>query len=108
MNAPGEHLLVLSEAGTAELFANGVSLWASDSDPEVLEAVGTDALEDADVGEVLRYLMAEGLLTEDQAHACAVDSPEDGNGDDGDEDEDEDEDVEDEDEDEDELEDELQ
>jgi hypothetical protein len=88
-------LLTRTVEGTAELLADGVTLWASDTDPDLLDVLGTDAILDADLGDVLDYLVEHNFMTDDEADDCVVDSPEDDDGDgpdDEDEDEDEDED----------------
>lgn len=97
--ATQQYLLVRdADSGTVQLIAEGVTLWSSDSDPDVLEELGTDVITDDDLGDVLEYLVAGDYLTEAEADECAVDSPEDEGGDgedeDGDEDEDEGEDEE--------------
>ncbi len=85
--ATRQYLLVRSPEGTAELLADGVHLWSSDTDPDVLGELGTDALRDADIGDVLNYLIDAGHLSEEDADECAVDSPEDDDEyDDGDDD----------------------
>lgn len=99
--ATQQYLLVRDpDSGTVQLIADGVTRWASDSDPDVLEELGHDYIRDEDIGEVLDYLVAAEHLTEEESDECAVDSPEDE--DDGDEDDGGDEDDEDEDLDEDE------
>lgn len=94
--APARVLLLARTAeGTAELLADGVTLWASDSDPEVLDVIGADALRDADLGDVLDYLVEHNYLTDDEADDCVVDSPEDDDDEPEDDDDDDDDDPED-------------
>lgn len=87
---PRVYLLARTAEGTAELLSDGETLWSSDTDPDLLDELGTDALRDDDIGDVLDYLVAQKYLTSDEADDCIVDSPEDddGPGDDDDEDED--------------------
>lgn len=87
------YLLKRTEDGKAELFADGLTLWSSDTDPDLLEALGTDAVRNDDIGDVLNYLVDAGHLSEAEADDhCVVDSPEDEDetppGDDEDEDDD--------------------
>jgi hypothetical protein len=87
--APRVYLLARTAEGTAELLSDGETLWSSDTDPDLLDELGTDALRDDDLGDVLEYLIAQKYLTSDEADECIVDSPEDddGPGDDDDDDE---------------------
>ncbi len=66
--------LVLRENGTAELLgANGVTLWASDSDEDFADTwAGTMFLNESDVEELLEYLVEAGQLTEYQADHCEI------------------------------------
>lgn len=70
-------LLVRSLEGSAELLADGATVWTSDNDPDVLEELGTDAVRDEDIGDILDYLVETKVLSEDEADDCVVDSPED-------------------------------
>lgn len=93
--ATQQYLLVRDpDSGTVQLIADGVTRWASDSDPDVLEELGHDYIRDEDIGEVLEYLVSARQLSQDEADECAVDSPDDDDeeDEDGDEDDDEDED----------------
>lgn len=84
--APRVHLLARTAEGTAELLADGETLWSSDSDPDLLDELGADAIRDDDLGDVLDYLVAQKYLTDEEADDCAVDSPEDDDDGPGDED----------------------
>ncbi len=88
-----QHTLRLSEEGTAELLADGVTLWASDTDPDLLEELGTDALRDRDLGDVLEYLVDIRQLSDDEANECLIESDDPDPDEDEDEDETDDEDV---------------
>jgi hypothetical protein len=77
---------VRSPEGTVELLSNGVHVWSSDTDPDLLDELGTDAVLDEDIGDVLDYLVEAGHLTEDDADECTVDSPEDDDDPEGDDD----------------------
>lgn len=86
---PRVYLLARTPEGTAELLSDGETLWSSDSDPDLLDELGTDALRDDDLGDVLDYLVAQNYLTDEQADDCIIDSDEDDDGP-GDEDDDDD------------------
>jgi len=89
---PARYLLKRTEDGKAELFSNGVTLWSSDTDPDLLEELGHDAVRDDDMGDVLEYLVEAGHLSDSDADdGVVVDSPEDEDeleDDDGDDDDD--------------------
>ncbi len=88
-----------ADTGTAQLIEDGVTRWSSDNDPELLETLGTDALRDADIGDVLEHLVSLDLLTEEEANEIPVDSPEDDDDDDDGFDDDDDDDDDDDEED---------
>ncbi len=71
--------IVFSEqAGTLELLREGRTVWSSDNDPDVLEELGTDALELEDLPDVLDYLVDRKLLTSQEADdALDAEFPED-------------------------------
>ncbi len=86
-----EVLLVLNpDTRGAELFRDGEQVWASDSDADLVEELGTDKVERDDIGDVLDYLVDQKYMTDAEADDCPVDE-----GTDEDEDADADEDDED-------------
>lgn len=104
MSAERLLLLSLSDEGQAELLDDGKTVWASDSDPDVLAVIDSDVIRTADLGDVLDYLVDTDVLTDEEAENCPVEAPEDDDEDDLDADNDDDFDEDEEDE-EDELED---
>lgn len=71
--------LRFTEQGGAELLAGGRTLWASDADPDFVEDFGDNLIgdyesaatdDDADdlLVDVLDYLVAAGLLTDEEAN----------------------------------------
>lgn len=68
--------------GKAELLRDGETLWASDDDPDFADEFGDDALtpnnelRETDIGEIIRYLVNESVLTHNQAAEMDVDIPE--------------------------------
>lgn len=88
-----EIVLSIDEQGKAELLINGVTRWASDSDPEIVDAFGTDffvdeAADDSEVEaeDVIRYLRASGVLTREEFEAIEIEGPGDDDEDDDDDD----------------------
>ncbi len=67
------HRLVFTAEGKAELLRDGVTLWASDDDPDFADEFGDDALTSnnelrkGDVREIIDYLLDESMLTRAQA-----------------------------------------
>lgn len=59
--------LILQDTGTVELLREGQTVWSSDADPDVLEQLGTDELEEDDIPDVLDYLVDRKFLTDQQA-----------------------------------------
>jgi hypothetical protein len=82
-----ELLLDITDHGTAELTRRGETLWTSDSDPDVLDTVGTDYFEDRDAEDVLDYLESIGMLSADELEKCVISSPDTRDGDDEQDDE---------------------
>jgi hypothetical protein len=70
-------MLVLSidEHGKAELLEDGETLWASDSDPDVVDEFGTDVFEDDDGEALADYLEEIGMLTREQKSELEIESP---------------------------------
>lgn len=97
MSAPVLRLM-LHESGTAELLREGQTVWTSDSDPDVLEELGTDELLQEDIPDVLDYLVEQTYLTTEEADDLYdrdfPEATEDNEGDDDDDDDDVDEDPE--------------
>jgi hypothetical protein len=85
------HELVVSATGTAELLRAGNSVWVSDDDPDLADAIGGDFINESNIGKVLDYLVDIDLLTDAQADNCFVTEPntQQGDGDDDSDDSDE-------------------
>jgi hypothetical protein len=70
------HLLLLRDNGSVELYptaaAAGEPLWNSDSDDDFKDQVSDEFLTEADVGDILDYLVEQGELTDNEADACIV------------------------------------
>lgn len=61
-------VLRLDEQGKAELLRDGVTVWSSDSDPDVLEVFGDDVFDEGDDNELVAYLVEDReLLTWEEA-----------------------------------------
>jgi hypothetical protein len=62
------YVLRIDEHGKAELLRDDETVWASDSDPDVLEVFGRDEFEKEDDDELVEYLVEDReLLTWDEA-----------------------------------------
>lgn len=86
------YVLEIDEEGKAELVRQSdmVTLWSSDSDPDVLEEFGTDHFDDADGDDLVEYLVDREVLSESQADHTDIASPAGPGDDDEDDDEDDD------------------
>jgi hypothetical protein len=69
-----QYKLTLSAEGTAELLADAVTVWASDTDPDLADDLGTDAVTDDDLADVLDYLVDTGRMSDDEADDCLIES----------------------------------
>lgn len=63
---------MLYTRGTAELFSDGVSVWASDADEDFADEMGNDTLVADDIGDALDYLVDAGYMTDAQADDCYI------------------------------------
>jgi hypothetical protein len=66
---------VLSANGTAELQADGETIWASDDDPDLADEMGADFLTVEYIGDVLDYLVDINMLSLAQRDDCWVVEP---------------------------------
>jgi hypothetical protein len=66
-------VLVLLADGGAELDCEGLTVWASDADPEFAEEFGTEILDENDIGELAEYLVDSGYMTDQEADRALVD-----------------------------------
>jgi hypothetical protein len=65
-------LLILRANGSAELTRNGATVWASDSDEDFKAEVSSEFLTEADVEDILDYLVESDRLTDAEADECEV------------------------------------
>jgi len=69
-----EHcLLILRANGSAELLSlSGRQLWESDSDDDFKDEISEEFLTEADVADILDYLVEAGTLSDKEADACEI------------------------------------
>jgi hypothetical protein len=65
-------LLILRANGSAELTRNGATVWASDSDEDFKAEVSSEFLTEADVEDILDFLVETDRLTDAEADECEV------------------------------------